>query len=98
MKKKTYNQLAVENATIKAELPVNLNIALGQLNKESLTKSMTGGVIVKIVDLNDKEIVTPFMCTDGLEENTISALKEQIKKTQQVLQSLYNKSSGLSHV
>lgn len=81
-KKKTYKQLQIENEVLKAQLPCWLHKAHNDLLKCGVDRFMASGLIISVTSLNGEQIVIPFMCADGLEQQTIEALQGQIKKTQ----------------
>lgn len=82
MSRKTYTQLVTENTVLKSQLPYNLKDAYQKLELCDVSRFMASGVIVTITDLKGAVVAPSFMCVDGLETDTITALRGQIKKTQ----------------
>lgn len=89
MKKRrpTYAALQAEIKALKAQSPVHLKSAYAELEKCNVARYMASGLIVTITNLSGVEVVTPFMCQDGLEADTIKALQSQIRKTQAITDS-----------
>lgn len=79
---KTIQQLEAEIKVLRASLLCHLKAAYHDLKNCGVNRYMASGLVITITNLEGKEVVEPFMCQDGLEESTISALQQQIKKTE----------------
>lgn len=78
---KTKAVLEMEIKSLKAQLRCSLYTAHRELEKVGTKRMMGSGVIVTITSISGKELVQPFMCADGLVDETIEVLQEQIKTT-----------------
>lgn len=65
----------------KAHDILTLSKAFKDVSKCNSDKYMASGVIITIRDLSGKEVVESFMISDGLSEDSIAALKADIKRT-----------------
>lgn len=68
----------------KASDILNLSQAHYNLNDANQTKYKASGVIVEVKDLTGKTIVQPFTVSDGLSQDTIEALRADVKRTYDV--------------
>jgi hypothetical protein len=73
--------MMVELNLAKAQDIASLSQAYKTLDKAGFDKFMASGVVVEIKDLSGHSFVNGFMVSDGLSQETIDALKKDIKRT-----------------
>lgn len=83
-KQKSREALEAEIKMLRASLRCNLAVASKQLGDVTNKRFMASGVIVSITSLNGSPLVEPFVCSDGLTQETVSALRKQIQITKNI--------------
>lgn len=78
-KKKTRKQLELEIKTLEAQLSSSYHFADAYIKKLTRERLMASGILVQITYLNGKEAVTPFVAKDGFSDETITALRKELK-------------------
>lgn len=81
MKKLTYKQLELKLAEALASSPTRYNIAHGNIKNANTDKLMGSGVLISIQGIGGKHIIDPVLIRDGLSNETIEAIKNDIKRS-----------------
>ena len=81
MKKLTYKQLEFKLAEALASSPTRYNIAYGNIKNANIDKLMGSGVLITIQYIGGKNIIDPVLIRDGLSNETIEAIKSDIKRS-----------------
>lgn len=87
---KTRAQLLQQVADLEAQLNCAYGSAMSTIDKTGNKHMMASGVLVRLCAIGGREIVTPFMVTDGLSDETIAALKADIRRSYNLSHSLNN--------
>ena len=77
--KETKKQLKQKIVTLQSQIPSSYVSALRNIENCGNDKYTGSGVILTLTDFNGNPIVYPVCITDGLEPETINALKEEIR-------------------
>ena len=80
-KKPTYAQLERQNAELIAGLNAVHKNALASLKKASTSVRMASGVMLQLTAVGGADIIPPVMIRDGLSDDTIEALKRDVKRS-----------------
>ena len=81
MKKKTYAELAREIKELKSQMVHSYAFASQMIDKTSDKYMMASGVMLELTAIGGKKLIEPVMIKDGLSQETIEAIKADIKKS-----------------
>ncbi len=79
--KLTRARLEATIAELRASRCASLRIAHDQLGSCNRDRMMASGLIISITNIDGSLRVAPFLCTDGFSDETIAALRTQIRYT-----------------
>ena len=79
--KKTKAMLEREILELKAQMTCRYTIAHGEINKASIDRMIGSGVLLQLTALGGKEIISPVLIKDGLSDETIEAIKVDLKRS-----------------
>jgi hypothetical protein len=79
--KPTRARLEATIAELRASRGASLSIAHDQLGSCNRVRMMASGLIISITNIDGSQRVEPFLCTDGFSDETIAALRNQIRYT-----------------
>jgi hypothetical protein len=74
-------KLERENLELQAYLPSSCHFANAALDKASVDKMMGSGVLLQLTAIGGKEITVPTIIRDGLSEETILAIRKDLKRS-----------------
>lgn len=80
-KRPTRADLARQVMELKAQLAYNYHYADAKVGKASTEHMLGGAVIVQLFGLGGREIIDPVAIRDGLSDETIAALRKDIKRS-----------------
>lgn len=80
MIKKTKKQLKREILELKSSTPQAYRLAYDNLINTSIDNNMASGVLLQITGIGGKEL-TSVLIQDGLSDETIKAIKKDIKRS-----------------
>jgi hypothetical protein len=86
--KMTKQQLLQEILSLKAQMYQSSYFASEELNKCSRDNMMGSAVILKVETLSGRAIVEPVAIQNGLSDASITAIKEDLKYTQEMKKDL----------
>lgn len=80
-KAKTREELKRENVELKAQLVHNYHYAQKAIEKASTDNLMGSACVLHLTVLGGREIYQPFAIRDGLSAETITAIKNDLKRS-----------------
>ena len=90
MKAKALTRKQLERKVIEltAQLASTYHFANQSINKASIDHLLGGGVLLELTALGGREIIYPTVILDGLSNETIQAIKADIKRSHDFVTSL----------
>jgi hypothetical protein len=79
--KKTRAQLARQVLELTAQLAHVYQFANTEIHRASQKHMMASGVLLQLTAIGGKEIINPVMIKDGLSDETIAAIKADLKRS-----------------
>jgi len=76
--------LRAEVRMFKAQDVMSIYSAIRDVKKLTQDRYMASGVIVQITNLTGKELVEPVLIQDGLSDDTIAALTDDLNRTMKI--------------
>lgn len=80
-KTKTLAQLKRENLEIKAQLAHAYHFADATIKEAGTRYKMASGVLLQLTAIGGKEIILPVMIKDGLSDETIAAIRADLRRS-----------------
>ncbi len=80
-KTKTNADLKREVLELSAQLAHAYHFANADLHKAGTAHKMASGVLLQLTAIGGKEIICPVMIKDGLSEETIAAIRKDLKRS-----------------
>lgn len=84
-KRKTYAELQQQIKELEAQLTHVPYFAINELTRTSEKYLLGSGVLITMHGIGGKQLVTPFMVKDGLSQETIEALKADLRRTYELM-------------
>ncbi len=66
---------------LEAQLAHRYHFANADLHKAGTAHKMASGVLLQLTAIGGKEIITPVMIKDGLSDETIAAIRKDLKRS-----------------
>lgn len=79
--KKTRVQLARKILELESQLAHRYQFANTELHRAGTKHLMASGVLLQLTAIGGKEIINPVMIKDGLSDETLRAIREDIKRS-----------------
>ncbi|MDI1362565.1 hypothetical protein [Methylotenera sp.] len=79
--KPTKLQLLRENLELKAQMAHAYHFATASIDRTSTKHLMASGVLLQLSGIGGKELIHPVMIKDGLSDETIAAIKADLKRS-----------------
>ena len=89
MKRLTYKQIQRQLLESEANQPYTLRRAHESVDKTSIDRLTGSGIVLHITGLGGADIVEPVMIGDGLSNETIAAIKADLKRCSDLKTSLF---------
>ena len=83
--KLTKKQLKRQLLESKGSSVVGHTIAYTNIEKASTDRMMAGAIVLQITELGGKKVISPITIGDGLSNETIDAIKKDIKRSHDLL-------------
>lgn len=80
--KKTRKQLKRQIIELKGSKIIAHTLASSTIKKASTDTLMGSGVLIQLTGIGGKEIINPVLIRDGLSNDTIEAIKRDIKRSE----------------
>lgn len=80
-KKPTYQELEKKVFELKAQTPNALYFAHKEIDKCNIDRLTGSGLILEITHLGGKNAVSPCLISNGLSNETIEAIKKDLKRS-----------------
>jgi len=76
--------LRAEVRMLRAQDVMAINNAIREIKRLTQDRFMASGVIMSFTDLRGKELVEPVLVQDGLSDDTISSIKDDLERTMKI--------------